>query len=44
MGAPSRVVQVAGGWSNIQLVEVYTRSLQLAEIEEYLPMRGMMGG
>jgi hypothetical protein len=37
------VVQVAGGWSNIALVEVYTRSLQLAEIESYLPMRGMMG-
>jgi integrase len=37
-GAPSRVVQVAGRWSNILMVEHYTRDLQAREIEPYLPM------
>lgn len=41
-GAPSRVVQVGGGWSSLKLVEVYTRSLELEAIEKYLPMSGMM--
>ncbi len=37
-GAPSRVVQVAGRWSDIELVERYTRSLSASEIEKYLPV------
>ena len=32
-----------GGWANINLVEVYTQSLELDEIEAYLPMRGKLG-
>lgn len=41
-GAPSRVVQVGGGWGDLKLVETYTRSLELEAIEKYLPMSGMM--
>ena len=37
-GAPSRVVQVAGRWSGIEMVEHYTRDIQAREIEPYLPM------
>lgn len=31
-GAPSRVVQLAGRWSNIQMVELYTSGLQAGRI------------
>jgi len=37
-GAPSRVVQVAGRWSGIELVERYTRQISGSEIEKYLPV------
>lgn len=38
-GAPSRVVQLAGRWSQIAMVERYTRSLSASEIESYLPVQ-----
>lgn len=37
-GAPTRVVQVAGRWSDVAMVELYTRSLDGAAIEPYLPV------
>ena len=41
-GAPSRVVQCAGRWSNIAMVEVYTRSLDQAAIAPYLPLENLI--
>jgi integrase len=37
-GAPSRVVQAAGRWSNIDMVEHYTQDLDPVEIVPYLPV------
>jgi len=37
-GAPSRVVQAAGRWSDISMVERYTQEIDPAEIAPYLPM------
>lgn len=37
-GAPSRVVQVAGRWSDIAMVERYTQGIDPAEITPYLPV------
>jgi len=37
-GAPSRLVQIAGRWSSIEMVERYTRSLRLADFERYFPV------
>lgn len=42
-GAPSRVVQVAGRWSSIELVERYTRVLEAESIEPYSPVMKAMG-
>lgn len=40
-GAPSRVVQEAGRWSTIDMVERYTASIQAKEIEPYLPVANL---
>lgn len=37
-GAPSRVVQLAGRWSDIKMVETYTRDLEQNAITPYLPI------
>jgi len=37
-GAPSRVVQEAGRWSSIEMVERYTRTIEAEAIQPYLPM------
>jgi integrase len=37
-GAPSRIVQVAGRWSSIGMVERYTRGLEMTAIAPYLPV------
>jgi len=37
-GAPSRVLQVAGRWSNISMVERYTRAISLGDFKNYFPM------
>ncbi len=42
-GAPSRTVQVGGGWSTMELVQLYTRALEVDAIDAFLPMRGKMG-
>jgi len=37
-GAPSRVVQAAGRWSDLAMVEHYTAGITAEEIRPYLPM------
>ena len=37
-GAPSRILQVAGRWSDINMVERYTRVINMDDIGPYLPM------
>jgi integrase len=37
-GAPSRMVQVGGRWSNILMVEHYTQRLQLEDFRKYTPV------
>lgn len=41
-GAPSRVVQVAGGWKSIRMVERYTQSLKQDAIKPYSPVDRLM--
>jgi len=41
-GAPSRVVQVAGRWSTIEMVERYTREIDQSAIEPYLPVSKLL--
>ena len=38
-GAPTRMVQLAGRWKNLEEVERYTRALTLEHFDEYLPVR-----
>jgi integrase len=40
-GAPSRVVQVAGRWSSLDMVTHYTESIQAEEIIPYLPVSNL---
>ena len=42
-GAPSRLVQLAGRWSNIKEVERYSQALSAADFEPYSPMSRIMG-
>lgn len=37
-GAPSRLLQVAGRWSQIAMVERYTRAITMDDFKPYLPM------
>lgn len=41
-GAPSRVVQVAGGWKSIRMVERYTRTLKPEAIKPFSPIDHLM--
>ena len=43
-GAPSRIIQVAGRWSNIEMVERYTRTIEAKAIQPYLPMHNAIKG
>jgi integrase/recombinase XerC len=36
--APSRLVQMAGRWEHIEMVERYTRDLEMEDFREYLPV------
>ncbi len=38
LGAPSRIVQAAGRWSNIEMVERYTRAIDAQAIRPFLPI------
>ena len=42
LGAPSRIVQVAGRWSDIEMVERYTRAITLEDFTEYFPVGAIM--
>jgi integrase len=42
LGAPSRVVQVAGRWSSIDMVERYTQGLDAHAITPYLPVTRLL--
>ena len=42
-GAPSRIVQKAGRWSNIEMVERYTQTIEGKAIQPYLPMHKSRG-
>lgn len=41
-GAPSRVVQVAGRWADLRLVERYTKAIEAVDFEKYFPMNRLM--
>jgi integrase/recombinase XerD len=41
-GAPSRLVQVAGRWSSIEMVEHYTQSLEPSDFDEFFPISHMV--
>jgi len=41
--APTRVVQVGGGWKGIDMVVHYTRGLELDAIRPYLPIKNLLG-
>jgi integrase len=38
LGAPTRIVQVAGRWSDLQMVERYTQALSVADMAPYSPV------
>jgi integrase/recombinase XerD len=43
LGAPSRLVQVAGRWKDFRMVEHYTRTLRPEKIEPYSVINHLMG-
>lgn len=42
-GAPSRLVQEAGGWESLEMLERYTRAVNLEKMREYSPVDRLMG-
>jgi integrase len=40
-GAPTRTVQLAGRWANIDMVELYSRDLEQDDIRPYLPLNNL---
>lgn len=42
-GAPTRVLQVAGGWQQLREVETYSREITLGDFDAYSPINGLMG-
>lgn len=42
-GAPSRLLQVAGRWKDIRMVETYTRTLQAEKIRPFSVVDRLMG-
>jgi site-specific recombinase XerD len=43
LGAPSRIVQVAGRWSDLKMVEGYTQALEADDFVPYDPVSKMLG-
>lgn len=41
-GAPSRLVQVAGRWSSIEMVERYSQSITVKDFRPYFPINSLM--
>lgn len=42
-GAPTRVVQAAGRWNDITMVQQYTAAIQAEDFEKYSPVESVMG-
>lgn len=42
LGAPSRVVQAAGRWKSLEMVEHYTQSIEPEDMEPWSPVMGAM--
>jgi len=42
-GAPTRLVQVQGGWSSVSMVERYSRTLEAEALQPYSPVNRLMG-
>lgn len=42
LGAPSRVLQVAGRWSSLTMVERYTSSISAHDFEPYFPVEAIL--
>jgi site-specific recombinase XerD len=43
LGAPSRIVQVAGRWHDLKQVEGYTQALEQADFAQYDPVSRLLG-
>lgn len=41
-GAPTRLVQLLGGWENIKMVELYTRRLHIGQMDRFSAVRSIM--
>ena len=41
-GAPTRLVQVAGRWSDLKMVELYTSTIDAADMENWFPINVVM--
>ncbi len=41
-GAPSRVLQKAGRWSSIEMVERYTSDIEASDFDRYFPVPGIL--
>ena len=44
LGCPPRVLQVAGRWERLSMVERYTAAIRAQQIAPYLPVSGIMSG
>lgn len=42
-GAPSRLVQIAGRWSDLKMVERYTQDLEPSDFDRYFPVAKIAG-
>jgi len=42
-GAPTRLVQIAGRWKHLDMVETYTQALKPEDFEQYSPVKSLMG-
>lgn len=42
LGAPTRVLQVAGRWEDIQMVVQYTRAIEAEDFDKYMPVSQAM--
>jgi integrase/recombinase XerD len=43
-GAPTRVLQEAGRWRSVAMVELYTRGISAEEFRRYFPVAGVVSG
>jgi integrase len=41
-GAPTRVVQAAGRWADVAMVEHYTAAIEAEDFERYSPVESLM--